>query len=265
VVGRVVIVVLAVVLTACRVDVTVDVAMNENGSGTLTVAAIADADVVTAAPGLAEDIRTDDLVTAGWAVEAPTPTATGGLAFVLTHDFDTPEQATALLASLNGPQGPLQAIAVSRAATEREITYTVSGTGRLDGGLSAFADADLLAAVGGTPYVEQIAAAGVVPTDAVGITLRTTTPGSASTSSGIPVETGDASNATIEWVVPMDGTPVAVSATTVKSLERGGVWNLGVNLARIAFFAWIAVSIVVIGFVIRARRRHRSTRRYLDL
>ena len=57
---RAVIVVFVMLLAACRVDTTVDITMAQDGSGHITVTAIADADVVTQAPGLAEDLRFDD-------------------------------------------------------------------------------------------------------------------------------------------------------------------------------------------------------------
>ncbi|MEI6403188.1 MAG: hypothetical protein WCP59_13465, partial [Actinomycetota bacterium] len=70
-------VVFAIALTACRVDVAVDVEMVENGSGVVTVTAVADAELVARAPGLADDLRFDDLLAAGWVLEGPATTADG--------------------------------------------------------------------------------------------------------------------------------------------------------------------------------------------
>lgn len=185
----------AVLLTACRVDVTVDVEMAQNGSGRLVLTVETDAAVAQQAPDLADDLRLDDLVAAGWRTDGVRSTPEGGLTITLTRPFATPEQATALLSTLNGPSGPLQAVRMQRTATEEEITYTVSGSGRLDGGLAAFADSDLLVAVGGTPYAEQLAATGISADDpeaVVGVTLRVRMPGEVgdSTAPGVtdPVE-----------------------------------------------------------------------------
>ena len=241
-------------LTACRVDVVVDIRMIDNGSGEVTVTVDADAAVVNAAPGLADDVRTDDLIAAGWKIEGPSATTGGGLTMQLIHSFDTPAQATALLSTLNGSLGPLQSISVSRSATEDAITYTVTGTGRLDAGLTAFADPDLLAAVGATPYAQQIGEAGIAPSDAVGVELRVHLPGPIETTNGDVIDGGGS------WTLPMDGTSATITATAVKSLERGGAWTAMSTIARLVQIAWIGLSLVAIALVVR--RQLRRTRHF---
>ena len=59
----------ALLLAGCRVDVTVDLVIGADGTGDLTVTATADAEVVEQAAGLAEDLRLDDAIAAGWTVE----------------------------------------------------------------------------------------------------------------------------------------------------------------------------------------------------
>jgi hypothetical protein len=282
--GSLALVLCALALSACRVDVTVDVDVSENGSGEIAVIVVADADVVAAAPGLAEDLRTDDLVAAGWSTEGAEPTPSGGLTITIVHPFDTPEQATALLSTLNGPSGPLQAISIQRVATISEITYSVTGTGRLDGGLDAFADPDLLATVGGTPYAEQIAASGAAAVDTVGVVLRVHLPGEVGDTSGqVAAASPDATDGTgtdgtgagtdadtdtdeagsvVDWPIAMDGSDTVIAATSVKSLERGGAWPVLATVLFIALVAWVAAALVGIVVVARRqRRRHRSMRR----
>jgi hypothetical protein len=250
------------VLTGCRIDVTVEVTMEENGSGELTVTVVADPEVVAAAPGLATDVRVDDLVTAGWRTDGATATPDGGLQLVLTRGFRTPEQATALLSSLNGPSGPLQAILIERAASLREVTFSVRGSGSTDGGLDAFTDADLLAAVGGTPYAEQIAAAGATADEVLGVRLQLSLPGEITSTTGTELdlpagagEDGDADRSAVEWTVALDGTTTAIEATSTRSLERGGVWPWLANGLLVLLVAWIVVSVVLVLLVARARRR----------
>ncbi len=278
-------------LTSCRVDVTIDVDMAENGSGELSVTVVADAAVLAAAPGLAEDVRTDDLAAAGWTTEGATLTP-DGLSLTIVHPFDTPEQATALLSTLNGPSGPLQAISIQRVATISEITYSITGTGRLDGGLEAFTDPDLLAAVGGMPYAEQIAASGSSPVDTVGVVLRLHVEGDIESTTGeVTGEvTGDSTDAgssaadpagsvtldggegsdtdsatrPIEWDIALDGSETQIEATSVKSLERGRSWQLLSTLLLVLLIGWVAVSIAAILVVARRRRRLRSSRRRVE-
>ena len=224
VVGRrvsiaIVVAVVAVLMTGCRVDVVVDVTMEQNGSGTVTVTLTADADVVRTAPGLAADLRLDDLRAAGWTTDGPVGTPSGGLSIALVHTFDTPGQATALLASLNGPDGPFEAIAFTREATDDEITYRMTGQAKANG-LNGFADPDLIAAVGATPWVADAEAAGVDPDDAVSLTYTVTLP-------GVVDETTAASDTPpLSWTVPFDDTAVEVTTRSTESLATGRGWSL---------------------------------------
>lgn len=293
----------ALLLTACRVDVAIDVEMAQNGSGRVSVTVVADAAVVNQAPGLAADVRVDDLAAAGWTTSGAQPTVDGGLAITITHDFDTPEQATALLSTLNGPNGPLQAVRLQRVATLEDITYTVTGSGRLTGGLDAFTDADLLATVGGTPYADQIAASGPTPTDVVSVVLRVRMPGELVSSSASP-ETADVSvapvtslvrlsdttdapatsapsgselavattgaisstddSALLAFPIALDGTDTVIQGTTRYSLERGGGWSLLSTALLVLLIAWVAISIVVIVVAARRQRRRSRAARRLD-
>jgi hypothetical protein len=239
---------------ACRVDLVVDVTMAEDGSGTISVEATADADVVEGAPGLAQDLRIEDLEAAGWTVTGPTVTDGGGITMVLSHTFATPTEATALLASLSGSTGPFQRLEVTRTEDDRAVTSSLSGVGRVDSGLAVFTDPELLAAVGAAPYAEQIAAAGLSPTQAVGITLRVDLPGSVEESSADP------EGEELSWLVPLDGTSVPISASSRLSLEGDAVWSIVATALLVALVTWIVAAGAFITFVVRARRRRTRAR-----
>ena len=100
------------VLSSCRVDSDITLAVKPNGTGTISVVITADKAIVAKAPGLKADIRTDDLVAAGWKVQGPTDTKDGGLTISLTHDFMGPAEATALLGQINGTRGPLHEMVI---------------------------------------------------------------------------------------------------------------------------------------------------------
>ena len=229
------IVIAVMLLTACRVDATVDIAMGTDGSGTITVTAIADADVVTQAPGLAEDLRFDDAKAAGWTVTAPVATADGGLQVELTHDFANPEEATALLQSINGSGGPLHGVVLTRSLDERGTTVSLSGSLRIDG-LAAFADPDVLAAIGATPYAEQVAASSSSPNQAVGVTVRATLPGK------ITSATGTVKDGSVSWIVPLDGTQLDLATTAIDDHGTARIWGLASNVALIALIGWCLVA-----------------------
>lgn len=250
--------VLTVMGTACTVDLSVDVAMNADGSGTVTVTATADPDVVAQAPNLADDLQLDDVKAAGWSVQGPTPTPGGGLQLVLAHPFATPAEGTAILAGLNGPSGPLNAITLTRTRSKRTTTFSLSGTLQIVGALDAFSDADLFAALGGTPYSAQIAAAGAQPGQAVTVHFQASLPGKVQNSTATA---GSASApAGLSWTVPIDAT--AVDVATVSTLEDAeNVWASPLATgAMIAFIAWIVVAAGFIVYVVLARRRRAAMR-----
>lgn len=249
---------LALVCAACNVDVSVDVAMQSDGSGTVRVTATADAEVVRQAPGLAADMRFTDIQAAGWHVEGPAATPAGGLQVVLTHDFASPTEANAVLAGLNGPSGPLTAITLARTHEKSTATYTLSGSLQVTGGLDAFSDADLLAAVGATPYAAQIGAAGVQPAQAVTIRFQAKLPGTVQTSTATA---GSASSPTgLAWNVPLDGTALNVATISTQKDSRN-IWAGPLAKgALIALIAWIVIAIGFITYVVLARRRRAALR-----
>ena len=147
-------------LSACQLDVKVDVAMNADGTGEVVVVATVDADVVSQMPGLEGSLVLDDATSAGWVVEGPTATEGGGLTVTLRHPFASAAEAAVLVNSL-GP--PFQGIALDRVATEDEITTTLTGALVLANGFDGFGDANLVTAAGATPFRAQLDAAGATP------------------------------------------------------------------------------------------------------
>ncbi len=251
----------ALALTACKVDTTVDVKVNADGTGVITLTAVADADVVAQAPGLAEDLRFDDAVAAGWLLTPPAATDTGGLQVVLSHPFATVEEATALLKSINGNGGPLHDVAITRVVTADDITTALAGTLRVDGGIDAFADPDVLSAIGGSPYADNIAATNLRPTDVVTFTLTADLPGELATPSTGTTGTKGGDEQSRAWSVPLDGTSVDLATTAV--LTQGtpsSAWGTVATIALIALIAWCLFAIAFIAFVARARKQRARQR-----
>jgi hypothetical protein len=253
---RALIVIAVLALSACRVDATIDVTVSQQGAGRIVVTATADADIVKQAPRLAEDLRFADAVAAGWTVPKPASTADGGLKIELTHSFATPEEATALLQSINGAGGPLRGVTLSRTVSQSGTRIALAGAARIDG-LAAFTDPDMLTALKGaaTPYADQIAAANLSPTQAVGVTLRATLPGKLSTASGT-VKDG-----VVSWSVPLDGSQLDLATTAVDDHSAAKVWGAAANVALAALVVWCAVAVAFIVWVARKRKRRAQHRR----
>jgi hypothetical protein len=249
------IVIVVMLLSACRVDTTVDFAVRANGSGTITITAVADADVVGKAPGLSDDLRFDDAKTAGWTVTAPAKTDNGGLQVEVSHTFANPQEATALLQSINGSGGPLHNATLTRTLTNRGTLVSLAGTLRIDG-LAAFADPDVLAAIGATPYAEEVAASSSSPSQAVGVIVRATLPGKLTSA------TGTIKDGKVSWVVPLDGSQLDLATNAIDDHGTAKIWGVAANAALAALIAWCVLAAAFIAWVVRQRKRrhHRSPR-----
>ena len=245
---RALIVIAVMVLSACHVNVTVDIFMGADGSGRITVTALADSDVVNKAPGLADDLRFDDAMAAGWTVTPPTSTDDGGLRVELTHQFANPEEATALLQSINGSGGPLHNVTLSRVVRDVGTTVSLTGSLRIDG-MGAFADPDVLAAVGATPYAEEIVASGQGPSQAVTVTLRATLPGKVTSS------TGTMADGKVSWIVPLDGSQLDLTTNAVDDHATAKIWGIASSAALIAMIAWCVIAVGFIAWVVQQRKR----------
>jgi hypothetical protein len=239
----------AIALTACQVDVTVDVVVESDGTGLITVVVVADAEVLTAVPTLVDDLVLDDVVEAGWAVDGPNPTEEGGLTIQMSHDFRSQGEATNLLQSL-GP--PFTQMELGRGTNGDITTNQLSGRLVL-GGFEAFSDADLVSAVGGQPFADQIAASGATPADSFNVTLRALLPGviEDAETNAEPNEGG-----VLSWDLPADGSSAIVLAQSTQQPGEGQRWARPLSVAAlIALVAWVAFMAIFIAYVAVARFR----------
>lgn len=259
---RILLVVLgALALAGCRLDVGVVVEMEPDGTGTVTVTAAADQDLLDRVPGVLDDLRFDDAIANGWTVGEPELGDTGGATLTLTHEFHTDEELANVLNSIGPPfEGTWQVARTPGSGdTEGQMTNGVVGTLQLADGFAAFSDSDLTAVVGGQPFAEQIAAANVPPDQAMSLSLRMALPGELVQSSGTEVSAG-----VIEWTPTLDGSATEVQYQTLqRPADAGAAWAGPVSkVALIALIAWVAVSVAFIAFVMIARRSRRRRRNH---
>jgi hypothetical protein len=244
-------------LTACRLDVTVDVAIEPDGTGVVTMVVVADAELVGQVPGVADDLRLEDAVANGWVVDGPNPTDDGGLTITLTHDVHSAEELANVLNSVGPPLTDMAAARTTDTETE-QTTNAIDGSLVLVDGYASFADADLVTAVGGVPFQEELEASGLPPAEAMSVTYRVRLPGEL-VSAETGVEVGDD---TIEWDAPLDGTAMNVRVQTVqRPAGEGATWAEPVaTIALIALVAWLALATAFVIFVAVARRKKRRRR-----
>ena len=249
----------AFLLTACRLDVTVDVAMQPDGTGTVTLQAVADAELVSQVPDLVEDLRLDDAIANGWQVGGPTPLEGGGMSITLTHPFHSAEELASILNSIGPPLTDMQAArTIDPADPNGATTNAIDGSLVLPNGYESFADAALVQAVGGQPFGDQIAASGLAPSEAMSFIFRVSLPGEL-VSSETGTEVGDG---VIEWTAPLDGTSVDLLTQTVqRPAGSGSGWARPLsNIAFALLIGWIVVSVAFIVFVAVARSNKRRRR-----
>lgn len=245
----------AVLLSSCRVDSTVSIVVTPNGSGKISVVVTADKDIVAQTPGLKADIRTDDLKAAGWKIDGPRDTKEGGLILTITHSFNGPTEATALLRQVNGTRGPLHNAVLTRTGKSANSTWSLAGRLEVSGGLQAFADDATNTLLGGAPYAEQVKAARMDLGDAVGITFTASLPGT------IKTTTGQVTDGTITWRVPMDGTPTDLATSVLNTDVASSVSRIGKVFLQGLLALWIIASLGLAAMVIFSKRTRRPTPR----
>src|SRR4051794_23450987 len=103
-------VLLAVVLTGCKVDTVVAVDAKPDGSGRVSVVVSLDKEAVDAAGDLRKELVVDDLRRAGWRIDGPVPVAGGGARITATKPFRSPNGANEALDELTGPSGALSSL-----------------------------------------------------------------------------------------------------------------------------------------------------------
>ena len=252
----------AIALAGCRLDITTDMAVEPDGTGSITVVATADAELVAEVPTIADELAFDDAVAAGWTIDGPNPTPSGGLSITVSHDFSSDEEASNLLNSI-GP--PFNQMALVRNTSGEDTTTRLSGLLGLSDGFESFADDDLVAAVGSVPFADQLAASGATPESSMSVVFRAALPGRIDQTETNGTQLDDDR---LEWSVPLDGTILDVRALSVQSPGDDRWWARPLSvLALVLLVSWVAFMTLFIGYVLWARwqrahhRRRRSTPR----
>ena len=241
-----------VLLCSCQVNAVVTLDVAQSGAGSVTVNVIADSDVVATAPNLADDLRFDDAIAAGWVVARPNKTVDGGLQISLTHSFENTDQAGVLLSQLSGEFGPFKQMSLTRTGKDTDSTFKLDGILQADGGLNAFADAALLKTIGGAPFAENLQQAELDLGKAMTIDFVATLPGVIERTTGISVEN------TTSWRVPLDGSEQSVLTTSRNTAVKATVARLVAGLFRFLLIAWL---LTMAGLIARVLYQRRGTSR----
>jgi hypothetical protein len=249
--------VVAALLSGCKVDIRVDVTADDTGAGTIQVTVDVDAEVVTLIPGLAADIRYDDLVASGWTIEGPLQVNNGGLRVIVRYPFESPAEATRALRQISGPNGPLLQPELKRTVDGRLVSTTLDATLQFVGGLDTFSDPLLTSALGGSPWRNAAEKLGVAnPMDSVTVTLVARLPGDVKKSTGTEAEGG------VTWTAPTDGTAQSIVVGAVTERVDGGFWPVLARVSGTILGYWLIIvgAMILLAVLISRRRPSRSPR-----
>jgi hypothetical protein len=239
---------------ACQVNLATTVNVAENGSGAITIVASADAAVLRSAPELVDSLSTDDLTTAGWGVDVQNPNAEGGLSVTLRRSFSTVDEATMFLAQLSGANGPLRELSLVRFGGANDSTYEFVGKAGLPQGLSGFADAEALAAIGGSPFADSLAAQGGSLADKLSMSLTVTMPGEPLSTNGATTPRADDDlTSTFSWSVPADQSELSLAASTRDRDVSAIVTGYLARVLLAAMILFVAAAVIYVATVVFRR------------
>jgi len=244
--------VLALLLTsACEVRTDVAVEVHEDGSGFVSVGAGLDDDALRRVPGIADELRLDDLVATGWEVQQPTREDDGMTWIRVRKPFGTPEEAEQVLAEIAGENGPLRDFSVTRERSFARTEYGFDATVDFRGGIEAFADEELSTALDGEPLGEDVAAIeqriGAAIDEVFTFRVAVRLPGDVESNAPTQAENGAIWRPTLAEPGPID---LHASSEVVR-------WRTYAFIA-VAAVAGIAALVVVV-FGLRRRRHPRHT------
>lgn len=134
-----------VVLSACRVDTTVTVDIERNGSGTVEVAVALSDKAIERIPDIAEQLQLDDLRQTGWAIEGPALEDDGNTWIRAVKPFASPDDLPVVLDEI----GTFNNILLTRERSFAATQWSLTGELDITGGVDRFGDAELAELLGG--------------------------------------------------------------------------------------------------------------------
>ena len=269
---------LTVLAAACRVDTAVEVDIDDDGSGVVTVVFAADADAVARVPELAEGLRLDDVRDAGWAVDGPISRGDGGVEVRVVKEFESSSQLPVVLAEITGEGVIFSEVVLEQTRSFAESSYEFRAVIDPAPPVDAFSDGALAAIFGGQPFgrpLEDLIAEVGRPQDSLGLRFTLTlldsdeafsasTGSDAALGEELVVVAPEIDGSTAIWRFSYGDPRAEVSASTTL---RDTVAPLWLNIARAAAlgFGLVVLGVAVAWVVALVRtpkgRGRRATRR----
>jgi len=147
----------AVLVASCRLELDVNVAVEEDGSGSVEVVVGVDADGIERIGGdLGAVLEVDDLTDAGWVIDGPDLDSDGYTRVRIARSFADADEAAAIFADIAGDEGPFEDFAVRRDPSFARTEWGFTGRVDFSGGLEAFGDDGLAAELDGEPLGQSV-------------------------------------------------------------------------------------------------------------
>lgn len=245
--GRIlgVLLLVALVTTSCRGDLSIDVDVEPDGSGLVRAEVFIDAEAADQLLDLDREsgggIPTRDLVEAGWDVEPPVRSEDGSVTVTATKAFGTTSQFTEVMNELSGDSGLIRNFTLVRAQSFGRLDYTVEGVIDPINGFSSFSDGDLETSL--TRSLESVAERYGADEQDVSIDLAVTLPGELQEdqSNGLQQNSTE-TEATLRWETSLassNRTDVQIATTrrAITAQVLRGVAVLAAVLAGLLIFA----------------------------
>jgi hypothetical protein len=226
--------VVAVLLSACQLELDVNVEVAEDGSGTIEVVTALDDDAVARVGGdLGAILALDDLRASGWTVDGPERETDGRTRLRVQRSFDDPEDAAEAFAELSGEGGPFQGLMVTRQRSFLETRWGFRG--RVDLGEDV--------AVRGAPLDAQVSELetqlGQSLSRLVQVRVRVRLPGDVSSNATTKAENGAV------WQVAFGGDALDLEATGTER-RTGALVLIGAGvLAALVLLVYLLVRLAV--------------------
>ena len=227
------------VASACRVDTTVDIRVEEDGSGVVAVELAANAEAVGLLVDDPADLRFDDLAAAGWELEGPEEDD-GGITLRASKPFLSPEDLPGVLDELVGEDVVFSNVSLDQqhdfsmfGLSAAETSYTFGADIDPAPDLEVLGDQTLAGLLDGFPLGQSLLRietdAGVPFEGALGLVVNVTLPANAST------ETGDAVDDVATWSFAYGDQPTTIDARASVDEILPRVWALIAILAVLLF------------------------------
>ncbi len=204
----------ALLVSSCRADVSINVMVENDGSGVVRVELLLDEAATASIVDLERSgLALSDMAQTGWRLAGTEKLEDGGSRTIAAKDFGTARQFAEIMDELSGEDGILQDFELQRNRSFARVEYNVSGRIDTTKGLDSFADTELQELL--DISVEQATEDYNVSPDNVGIEVSVGLPGDITEGQTKGLISVKDDQTTVRWAVDLASDKVSnVQATS---------------------------------------------------